>query len=168
VMRILLLALMMIPCPSQAAPIQIVPKWAFEKHALKVGAGAAERLYGLEALFPISEAMRIKAEGGGWISKGQDGRRSSYYVSVAWGYHAELESGLFGEVFIGPAWISAPDSQLGSNLQLQHTLGLGFQSKGGWALSARCYHFSNGSTFPGPNEGRDFCGPGFHIPIGGP
>lgn len=153
-MRALLLALL-IPGMANAAPIQLVPRFGFEKNAFQYGAGAAERLYSLGAVFPLSDPVRLKAEVGGWISKGQDGRKSSLYASFSWGFRAVLKSGLFGEVFLGPTYLHTTDSQLGGHFQIHFELGAGIMTDDGWGLGVAYGHFSS-AGIEMPNEGKDF------------
>ncbi len=162
-MRYLLLSLLLLTSHNAFASIQLVPKWAFEKNAASEGVGAGERLYGLEVLCPIGEAMKIKTEFGGWISK-QDGRSSSLYTSISWGYRVASQSGPFFEAFVGPTWISKPDSQLGSHLQISHDLSFGWL-KDGWGVGLGFKHISNAGMSQ-PNRGRDFLGFRFLIPLG--
>lgn len=144
---------------------QLVPKYALEKNASVEGAGNAERLYGLEYLHPMGQAMRLKAEFGGWVSRQED-RSSMVYSAVSWGYKVHLPVGLFFEAFVGPGWNSQADSRTGSRFNIHHDLGVGWMDANGWGLGVGFKHISNGGFFPGPNLGRDFLGVRFLIPIG--
>ncbi len=149
-----------------ATPFSLAIKWGFEKQFLQTGTGVAERLYAGELLYALTSAQRLKLEVGHWGGPRQEGREAAWQVAFSWGYRVQLRSGFFGEVFIGPAWISQTDSRLGSHPQLLHNINLGFQSEAGWSIGGGYGHTSNGNTLPGPNLGRDFFVFRFGIPLG--
>lgn len=160
---ILLLSLLLASAHA-AEPIQLAPRYGFEKSAFQESVGSGERLYGLGVIYPLGSAMKLKAEFGGWIARKED-RSSSLYGSLSWGFRVGRE-GFFAEAFVGPTFITRPDSQLGSVLQISHDLAFGYMFDG-WAIGAWFKHFSNAGIFSGPNRGRDFGGMGFLIPFGG-
>lgn len=159
-----IVAFCMVLACQPARAMQIVPRWALEKNASNVGAGNAERLYSLEALFPISDAQRLKVEGGGWLSRQSD-RQSMYFISASWGYRAQLPlGGVFFEAFVGPAWVSRLDARQSSHIQIKHDLGVGWTDAKGWGLGLGYSHLSNAGIAP-PNLGRDFLGMRFLLPL---
>lgn len=150
--------------PAWAKGVTLIPRWAIEKNAREEGFGIADRLYALGLLCPIGDAMRIRTEVGGYITR-QEERRSAAYVSVSWGYRVRLVSGMELAAYVGPAFVTATDSHQSSRGQIKHDLAIGWSDSGGWGLQINYTHFSNGSLGAGPNLGRDFFGMAFLIPL---
>lgn len=149
-----LFALMFLSAQNAQAS-HLVFKWGFEKVIFQEGMNA-ERVYGLEYLHPIgpTKSMHLKAEGGHWFAR-QEGRVSSPYVSLQWGYRVHMESGLYFEAFVGPGYVWKLDTQLSSKGEIFHDVNAGFLDKDGWGLGLGFKHISNAGIVP-PNRGRDF------------
>jgi hypothetical protein len=165
-MRALLFALLsfFLILSTAEAKVQLSPRWAIEKNALETSTGSADRLYAIAVLCPLGDAMRVRTEVGGYITKQSD-RRSAAFVSVSWGYRVHVLTGLELSAYVGPALVSATDAHQSSRGQIKHDLSVGWTDSGGWGIRADYSHFSNGSLGAGPNLGRDFLGMGFLIPL---
>lgn len=159
-MKKLLFLLLLISIPAQAD--QLVPKWGFEKNAFKSGVGSSDRLWGLEYIHELGPHAMLKLDGGTWIVRDSD-RKTSWYLTPSWGYRIKPFKYLIGEAWIGPGWISQPDSRNGSPFQFFHMISSGFTDEG-WAVLLYFSHISCAGLCS-PNYGRDFAGVRFEIDI---
>ncbi len=90
------------------------------------------------------------------------GVKDSLYCHLTAGIAPRIDPIRIG-YYLGPALISSPDSQLGSNLQVVHKLIVGFKDFRGAAISLVYTHFSNAGATK-INKGRDFMGLQLQIP----
>lgn len=139
---------------------QLVPKWGFEKNALQHGFGSSDRLWGLEYIHELGEHGMLRFDAGVWIVR-DPARKTSWYLSPAWGYRIRPFKYLIGEAWIGPGWISQPDSRNGGPFQIFHMISAGF-TDGGWAVLLFFNHVSSAGIYE-VNYGRDFGGVRFQI-----
>jgi hypothetical protein len=158
-----IVAALLISIPSWA--IELVPKWAMEKQFLAREDHGSERLFGAELDLHISKAMRIRPEVGAWFAR-TEGRSSSFYAAVQWGYQARTPIGLFVDAYIGPAFIAKTDTRLGSHFQIKHDMGFGWSDDEGYGVGVFYCHFSDAGISGEANYGRDFGGARFLIPLG--
>jgi len=98
--------------------------------------------------------ISLKGEVGGWLDF-QPNHKHSGFASVAFGFKAVSDIGLYANTFFGPAVITHPDAQLGSHFQFHFSVGGGIETRYG-SVGLTLDHFSNASVLPGPNLGLDW------------
>lgn len=139
-------------------PTSVLADSASFKYGLGIIEGAATTkvkafALRLEERSNVFHPFYSAVEGGLWTDTGRaEGRRGSGYATAQLGVRPASEHVYF-KAFIGPALITAVDSQLGGVLQFRSDAGVGFQddeSFVGLALS----HISSAGLWA-PNKGRD-------------
>lgn len=93
-------------------------------------------------------------EVGGWVDNGGHGRSHSAIGKLQFGVKPGPTTGIYGYGFVGPAWITQTDSQLGSTLQFATDIGLGVRDNTTF-ISVGYSHISN-AGIKLPNHGRDY------------
>jgi hypothetical protein len=97
---------------------------------------------------------------GGWTDKtNYEGAKNALYVQYLGGLETRRTEGLFVAYFIGPAYITSPDSLLGSHLQISQQFHIGLKDSRGVGISIFISHLSN-AGLKSPNQGRNFAGVG--------
>lgn len=85
-------------------------------------------------------------------------RKSAAYFNYALGLTADNQkNGMYGEVFLGMAVISALDERLPLPFNFTIDMGVGMKDDRGRGIGLYYKHFSNGGL-RSPNYGRDFVG----------
>jgi hypothetical protein len=109
------------------------------------------------------EKIDTRVSLGGWTDKtNYQGAKNSLYVQYLVGVETRRTEGIFVAYFIGPAYISNPDSLLGTHLQFSQQLHFGIRDKRRVGISVFAGHFSN-AGISRVNKGRNFVGIGAHF-----
>lgn len=90
---------------------------------------------------------------GGWADVHMP---KSFYGQYQIGVETK-DKGVFLSYYLGPALLTATDKFLGSNIQLSHTLKLGYRDFRHVSIAAVVKHFSNAEIVK-PNIGRNLIG----------
>lgn len=147
-----------LPCH---AGVSATVHWGFEKNALSVGVGHAERHFSLGVVCELPANFLVKTEAGFWLNADPTpSRQTSFHAEVQPGYRVANPLGVSGlafDVYLGPAWVAKPDDYTGTRWEIAHEIDACYRGHDGKALCVGWAHWSNTGLFTPdkPNLGRD-------------
>lgn len=144
------LLLLLLPCWTEAATYL---NWGFGFDRADRGSYSDVQNYA----FGLRLSNMFYVEGGGWKdSTDYIGAEGSLYTSAGLVLNLDLTE-KYVSYSIGPAFITRPDTLLGSHYQVYHKLSIGFRENSK-RIGLFVKHFSNAGAFGARNAGRNFFG----------
>lgn len=136
---------------------------------IKYGANVpsdSEKMGRTKAIFISQQQMVFPHVGANWLitqyeigawfdNSGINGRSSSSMGSVSAGINVNTGY-IFGQALVGPALISAPDSNLGGVFQFNNDVAFGLRDPDTNATFGFAYKHLSSAGIESPNRGRDF------------
>ena len=143
---------------TEAQAIQTYTSWGIAVAHPDKDASADKNKY---VEFGIQKAFKVfdtRWGIGGWTDKTKyPGASHSVYTHYQLGLETRNREGFYTGFFIGPSYISNPDTLLSSHLQFSQSVEVGWGDTRGVRIALIVKHLSN-AGLKTPNKGRNFVG----------
>lgn len=118
-------------------------------------ANGSSKVFGVRREEDLFHSLGWATEFGGYVDNGGHGRKSAGVLRLQLGASPGPQTGVFGKAFVGPCFISTPDSQLGGRFpQFCTDVGIGVCDV--WSFMDVGYQHISSAGIRSPNAGRDF------------